>query len=389
MFESLGRSMRTSRLILAALVCACGPPASVGPAPASGGGGTGDLVELEPWLTALRDARASESERRALIRELDPGWEGSDAAFGAAGERCEGLERGAISAEVLRLDAQLDDDIELETIVRVTTGLAPSPPTERCEHGWLGLFDPAGSRHRFRGALRVRALHCLDDREERESVLTVRSDPPILELQRVASCGTLVDYAYTRYRLVLREDGPGVLEAGTVEGRRQDRLADLAQADPSATSEPARGRDTSTIAASPISAPERLRPCQVVLRHTTYDERSRSPTTQTLTIRRLVRRWTDDLREGEWHDVAPIPLTLAQARALLPEPTELTGQRGVEVLATVGDGQLSYRFDARRRTSVVDWDPVADSSTYEYRYAYECRSAPGPRPFYADDRGAE
>lgn len=209
-----------------------------------------------------------------------------------------------------------------------------------------------------------------------------RSPPPTPSI-------TLLGNTYTRYRLVLREDGPGVLEAGTVEGRRQDRLADLAQADPSATSEPARGRDTSTIAASPISAPERLRPCQVVLRHTTYDERSRSPTTQTLTIRRLVRRWTDDLREGEWHDVAPIPLTLAQARALLPEPTELTGQRGVEVLATVGDGQLSYRFDARQRTSVVDWDPVADSSTYEYRYAYECRSASGPRPFYADDRGAE
>lgn len=131
-------------------------------------------------------------------------------------------------------------------------------------------------------------------------------------------------------------------------------------------------RDPAAIAPRAIAAGDRLAPCAVVLVHTSYDEDTRAPTVTRHAARRLLRVWRDDLRESEWHGVAPIPLTEAQAHALLPAPQELGPAAGGGVFATVGDGTLSYSFDDAGRSAQVGWDPTADSSTYEFEYAYDC-----------------
>ncbi|HUS63199.1 MAG TPA: hypothetical protein VMZ28_01610 [Kofleriaceae bacterium] len=131
-------------------------------------------------------------------------------------------------------------------------------------------------------------------------------------------------------------------------------------------------RAPGAITAMPVPAAERLAPCAVLLVQTTYDEDTRAPTATRHAASRLLRIWGDDLRESEWHGVAPIPLTEAQARALLPDPQEYGAAAGGGVFATVGDGTLSYRFDQAGRTAQVGWDPTADSSTYAFEYAYDC-----------------
>ena len=115
-------------------------------------------------------------------------------------------------------------------------------------------------------------------------------------------------------------------------------------------------------------------------------------------VRRLVRRWGNETRQVEWdrNPIAPMPLTLAQARANLPgvqafdvPRASAPGQRSETawVTAFVGDGSFVYAFDSSGRTITVHWDPVADSSAYVFRYRYECARGAGDKPFYVDDGG--
>ena len=137
-------------------------------------------------------------------------------------------------------------------------------------------------------------------------------------------------------------------------------------------------RDPELIAAAPVPQTERLAPCAVLLTHTVYDPETRDPTASTHPATRLLRRWSEELRNADWQGVAPIPLSRAQALALLPSPTAY--DTGTGVFATVADGQLSYAFDDQERTSTVSWDPTADSSDYVYAYSYDCPSGESPLP---------
>jgi hypothetical protein len=150
--------------------------------------------------------------------------------------------------------------------------------------------------------------------------------------------------------------------------------------------------EASSIGKVALSKRERLQPCKVELRHTTYHEVTLLPTTRTTTVRTLVRAWDADphARETGWSTVAPIPLTVEQARTLLPSPSESqaggqSGEKSPSLIAFVGDGVLTYRFDARGRTARVGWGPTADSSDYEYHYRYDCPQPGGPAPAFEDD----
>lgn len=150
--------------------------------------------------------------------------------------------------------------------------------------------------------------------------------------------------------------------------------------------------DPSAIVPEAIPSSQRLDPCLVTLMHTTYDrDANRPPTIDRHAVARIVRRWLGELRDSAWRDVAPLPLTLQQARTMLREPSEsqIAGRPGPSIVVRGEDGTLQYHFDATGRTLRVDWDPNADSSSYEYEYRYECASTDTLRhPRYEDDPAA-
>lgn len=143
-------------------------------------------------------------------------------------------------------------------------------------------------------------------------------------------------------------------------------------------------REPDTITSETIAEPDRLRPCRVELRRTDYDEETRAPSTHRHTVARLVRRWPSELRDEGWRTVAPIPLTLEQARRLLREPAEDVVAGRTTMVVMMSDGTLLYAFDGQGRTEQVDWDPAADSSTYTYSYRYRCPSQRGAPRYDVD-----
>ena len=122
------------------------------------------------------------------------------------------------------------------------------------------------------------------------------------------------------------------------------------------------------IVPQPIPVAERLPVCEVVLTHVEYDVDAGRESSTTHHPSTLARLWPDD-REGQWHDVAPIPLRRAQAEA---QGITVDAQYSSGVVLTGDGGAFSYRFDEQGQTAQVSWDPSADSGTYTYAYRYTC-----------------
>ena len=146
---------------------------------------------------------------------------------------------------------------------------------------------------------------------------------------------------------------------------------------------------TGVIVAQPITPAERLAPCCIELEHRFLGDDDVTWETHRTPVRRMVRDWARERWEVDWDRVpiAPIPLTVQQARTLLPAPHIEQTETASWIWAEIDDGSFSYSFDDKGRTIRVDWDPNADSAAYVFHYTYEC-SPPAPRdqwPAYADD----
>jgi hypothetical protein len=143
------------------------------------------------------------------------------------------------------------------------------------------------------------------------------------------------------------------------------------------------------IVAQPIAPAERLVPCRIELEHRFLGADDVTWETHRTPVRRMVRDWARERWEVDWDraPIAPIPLTVQQARTLLPAPHLEQTATASWIWAEIDDGSFSYFFDDKGRTVRVDWDPNADSAAYVFHYTYEC-SPPAPRdqwPAYADD----
>jgi hypothetical protein len=143
------------------------------------------------------------------------------------------------------------------------------------------------------------------------------------------------------------------------------------------------------ITAAPIPRSSRLAPCRVELEHTFLGPDDTTWLTRRRPVHRLVREWESTRAEVVWEvaPIAPIALTFEQAQTLL-RGARLEEHEGKKwIWAVVGDGTISYEFDARGRAARADWDPVADSAAYVFHYQYACD--PGARPpAHDDDRRA-
>jgi hypothetical protein len=150
---------------------------------------------------------------------------------------------------------------------------------------------------------------------------------------------------------------------------------------------------TGAITAEPIARASRLAPCRVEIEHTFRHTDDVTWLTRRTPAYKLVRDWGQARWDVRWEvdPIAPIPLTLEQARTLLPDAhIEQYSSGTTWIWAFVGDGNLVYDFDAQGRTTRVNWDPVADSAVYVFHYQYRCGAAHAGarRPGYADDTPA-
>lgn len=141
---------------------------------------------------------------------------------------------------------------------------------------------------------------------------------------------------------------------------------------------------------APIPLAERLRPCRVDFDHSFLGEDDERWEVTTTPVRGLVWDWEAAGRSADWAraPVAPIPMTLAQARALRESANnvaETTIAGATVVFVHFADSVFAYAFDDRGRSVEVDWDPVADSATYRFRYAYTCDTGATP-PAWRDER---
>jgi hypothetical protein len=146
------------------------------------------------------------------------------------------------------------------------------------------------------------------------------------------------------------------------------------------------------IAPEPLSRAARLAPCRVVLEHrfASYGPHDEVTwTTKRTVVHTLVRDWEDARADIDWEKtpIAPIPLSLEQARALgHAQDSEVVriGDRPSVVLL-LADSSMLYQLDDRGRTVMVDWDPAADPGVYRFHYAYECAGTRVDTPRWADD----
>lgn len=168
------------------------------------------------------------------------------------------------------------------------------------------------------------------------------------------------------------------------------RASDEVRTEPLAPALPPTAPSTpEAIVAQPIAPAERLAPCRVELEHRLLGADDVAWETQRTPARRLVRDWARERGTVDWGlaPIAPIPLTVQQARALLPAPHTEQAATASWIWADIDDGSFAYFFDDKGRTTRVDWDPNADSAVYIFHYTYEC-SPSIPRdqwPAYADD----
>ncbi len=95
---------------------------------------------------------------------------------------------------------------------------------------------------------------------------------------------------------------------------------------------------------------------------------------ETISVTLLTSVWGDPMRGmgTDFPYMAPVPLTREQALSFLPEAVETSIAGSLRVMSFIGDGEhtLVYIFDEAGRTIGVDWDPVADSGVYVFRYSY-------------------
>jgi len=119
-----------------------------------------------------------------------------------------------------------------------------------------------------------------------------------------------------------------------------------------------------------IPPDERLAPCRVELEHRFLGPDDQTWTEEVIGVALLSHLWGDGMREMGFGVpyCAPVPLTRDQA--LLRLPCALAVEGGA-ILSSVGEHALTYNFDELDRTVTVDWDPVADSGVYTFRYFYE------------------
>ena len=129
-----------------------------------------------------------------------------------------------------------------------------------------------------------------------------------------------------------------------------------------------------------IPPDKRLMPLGVELEHSYLGTDDETWETELIVILALSPLWGDEMREMgfgvPW--CAPVPLTRDQALSGLPGASELAGG---PVMSVCGEHTLTYGFDAMDRTVSVDWDPVADSGVYTFRYFYTGLSEAG-RPVW-------
>lgn len=160
---------------------------------------------------------------------------------------------------------------------------------------------------------------------------------------------------------------------------------------PRTEAEPIDAADPAPVAHAAQSArpepedPTPLTPCRVVLHHKYRDVDVSDDTWKSVEV--PVHRFSEGdwgaLREVDWlHDpVAPVPypfehlLGLSGAEQIeLPVAASNDRDRPVKwIQVLLDDEALTYAFDTRGRPVEIDWDPVADSSVYVFRYAYDCK----------------
>ncbi|MFO7626709.1 MAG: hypothetical protein R6V62_05585 [Candidatus Fermentibacteraceae bacterium] len=126
-----------------------------------------------------------------------------------------------------------------------------------------------------------------------------------------------------------------------------------------------------------IPPEERLMPCGVELEHRFLGPDDETWEKELIGITVLSHLWGDDMREMGFGVPyrAPVPLTRDQALLNLPHASEVEGG---PILSFLGEHALTYSFDEQNRTCLVDWDPVADSGVYTFRYFYENCSLAAP-----------
>ncbi|GEM_PF-6620341 len=133
-----------------------------------------------------------------------------------------------------------------------------------------------------------------------------------------------------------------------------------------------------------IPGEERLMPCGVELEHRYLGPDDETWDTEVIGITLLSHLWGDEMREMGFGVpyCAPVPLTREQARMNLPG---VSGGESGPVLSVCGEHVLAYSFDCLNRTVTVNWDPVADSGVYTFRYFYESCSLAAPEWIMGQD----
>lgn len=113
----------------------------------------------------------------------------------------------------------------------------------------------------------------------------------------------------------------------------------------------------------------RLHPGRIVLERMLLGEDDSTWVSETFEIYCMTRFWSDGARPGVPDSLlpAPAPMTMAHAFLFLPGAIE----SGRSVLCITSENTFTYSFDHLGRTVEVDWDPVADSGVYRFRYWYE------------------
>jgi hypothetical protein len=137
--------------------------------------------------------------------------------------------------------------------------------------------------------------------------------------------------------------------------------------------QPAPGLDIELVPAIPVE--ERLAPGRAELEYVHLGEDDSTWVTERLDIGVLTRFWGDAMRDITSLDPlpAPGPVTRDQALGFLPGATGIDGS----VLFMTDEHCFTYEFDSLGRAVEIDWDPVADSGAYRFRYWY-CPSESPP-----------